>query len=91
MIVRIMSEGQYRLTDAVRARVNDLDNECVAAVERGDQQAFERTFGQLLELVRTEGHPISDDELAPSDVLIPPPDTSLAEAAREFSGEGLIP
>ena len=91
MIVRIMSEGQYRLTDEVRERVNELDNACVAAVERGDQAEFQQCFGKLLELVRTDGSPVPDDELASSDVLVPPADTSFAEATREFSGEGLIP
>ena len=91
MIVRIMSEGQYRLTDEVRARVNELDNACVAAVERGDEADFQRSFAQLLELVRNDGSPVPDDELASSDVLVPPPDTSYEEAAKEFSGEGLIP
>ena len=91
MIVRIMSEGQYRLTDEIRERVNELDNACVAAVERGDEGEFRQCFGKLLELVRTDGAPVPDDELATSDVLVPPADTSYAEAAKEFSGEGLIP
>jgi CBS domain-containing protein len=91
VIVRIMGEGQYRLTDEVRARVNDLDNECVAAVERSDAEGFSRVFAQLLELVRSEGQHLADDELEPSEVIVPPPDTSMEEAAREFSGDGLIP
>ena len=91
MIVRIMTEGQYRLTDDVRARVNELDNECVAAVERGDEARFQACFEQLLQLVRSDGQPVGDDELEPSEVLVPPPDTSFDEASSEFSGEGLIP
>ncbi len=91
MIVRIMSDGQYRLTDEVRERVNDLDNACVAAVERGDEGEFRQCFDKLLELVRSDGAPVGEDELEPSDVLIPPPDTSFSEATRDFSGEGLIP
>lgn len=86
-----MGEGQYRLTDDVRTRVNDLDNECVAAVERGDADAFARAFAQLLDLVRNDGEQLADDELESSQVIVPPPDTSMEEAAREFSGEGLIP
>ena len=91
MIVRIMTEGQYRLTDEVRAQVNELDNRCVQAVERGDEDAFHATFEELLALVRSEGHALPDDDLEGSDVLVPPPDTSFAEAAGEFTGEGLIP
>ncbi len=86
-----MNEGQYRLTDEVRERVNELDNACVAAVERGDEGEFQQCFAKLLELVRSDGSSVPDDELASSDVLVPPADTSYAEAAQEFSGEGLIP
>ena len=91
MIVRIMTEGQYRLTDEVRARVNELDNACVEAAERGDERAFEESFARLLEFVRSDGIELAGDDLEPSDVLIPPPDTNFPEAARDFSGEGLIP
>ncbi len=91
MIVRIMTEGQYRLTDDVRARVNDLDNRCVEAVERGDEPAFHAIFEELLALIHAEGEALPDDDLEGSNVLVPPPDTSFAEAAADFSGEGLIP
>ena len=32
-----------------------------------------------------------EDDLEGSDVILPPPDLSFAEAASEFTGEGLIP
>ncbi len=91
MIVRIMGEGQFKLSDEVRERVNELDNECVAAVERGDEDAFHACFEDLLALVRSDGEHLPDEDLHPSDVIIPPADTSFAEAAGDFSGDGLIP
>jgi hypothetical protein len=91
VIVRIATEGQYRLTDDVRERVNQIDNDCVAAVERGDEPEFHRLFEQLLELIRSQGQPLGGDDLESSDVLVPPPDTTFAEAAEEFTGDGLIP
>jgi hypothetical protein len=45
----------------------------------------------MLELVRRDGQPLGDDELEESDVILPPPDTTMDEAAHEFSGDGLIP
>jgi hypothetical protein len=45
----------------------------------------------MLELVRSEGQPVDDDELVGSDVILPPADTTFAEACAEFTGEGLIP
>jgi len=91
MIVRIATEGQYRLADDVLARVNALDNEVVAAVEAQDEGRFAELFGQLIALIRAEGSPLSEDELQGSDVIVPPPDTSLEEARSDFSGDGLIP
>ena len=91
MIVRIMGEGQYRLADVVRERVNELDNTVVAAVEGNDEDGFHTAFEELLDVIRNEGEHLADDELETSDVIIPPSDTSMAEAAADFSGEGLIP
>jgi hypothetical protein len=91
MIVRIATEGQYRLADDLIARVNELDNQAVAAVEADDEARFGELFGQMLTLIRTEGSPLPEDELHGSDVIVPPPDTSFAEARHEFTGDGLIP
>ena len=91
MIVRILSEGQYRLDDGALERLNAIDNDTVAAVSGGDEARFRQAFDALLEFVRSEGEPLGDDELEESAVIIPPPDISLEEASREFTGEGLIP
>jgi PspA-Associated protein len=91
MIVRIATEGQYRLTEEVIERVNALDNEAVAAVEAGDEARFTDLFGQIIALIRAEGSPLPEDELHGSDVIVPPPDTSFEEARHEFTGDGLIP
>lgn len=91
MIVRISTEGQYDISEDDAAGLNELDNEAVASCEASDEQAFRDVFGRLLDYVRTKGHPVSDDELVGSDIILPPPDVSLEEAKREFQGEGLIP
>jgi PspAA-like protein len=91
VIVRVATESQYRLPDDAAAQLNELDNDAVAAVEAGDEDRFHEVFEQMLDLVRRDGHALDDDELAESDVILPPPDTSFVEAAAEFTGEGLIP
>ena len=91
MIVRIASEGQYELPEADVERLNELDNRAVAAVENGDEAEFRNLWGQMIELVRSDGKPLADDELVGSDVILPPEDISFAEAAAEFTGDGLIP
>jgi hypothetical protein len=91
MIVRISGEDQYRIADEHRDRLNELDNAVVTAVEADDEGGFQGSFAALLDFVRSSGQRVGDDELAGSDLILPPPDLSLAEAEREFSGEGLIP
>jgi 23S rRNA A2030 N6-methylase RlmJ len=91
MIVRISGEGQYRLDDADAQRLNELENGVVKIVESGQEDGFADALSGLLEHVRTHGTPLSDDELEGSDVILPPADTSFAEAGKEFTGEGLIP
>jgi hypothetical protein len=91
VIVRISGEGQYRLPDADADRLNQLDNRAVAAVDAGDETGFAELWSQMLALVEADGEAIADDELVGSDVILPPRDSSFAEAAAEFTGDGLIP
>ena len=91
MIVRISGEGQFRLPDEDEARLNELDNRAVAAVEQGDETGFRELWSQMLELVANDGNTLDDDELVESDVILPPRDISFEEAKGEFTGEGLIP
>ena len=44
MIVRIATEGQYDFPDDDADRLNELDNEVVAAVEAGDEERFQTLF-----------------------------------------------
>ncbi len=86
-----MGEGQYRLPEEIHERVNELDNTVVAAVEKNDEDAFHAAFEELLDVIRTGGEHLGDEELETSDVIVPPADTSMAEASADFSGDGLIP
>ena len=91
MIVRIVGDGQYEFPDDQNDRLNELDNQLVTIVESGDEGQFNDAWGKMVELVRSTGSPLPDEELVPSDVILPPEDLTLAEAAHEFTGEGLIP
>lgn len=91
MIVRILSEGQFKLADEVQTKLNEIDNEAVAAVESGDEPRFHQLFEQMISLVETDGEPVADDELVESQVIIPPRDLTFEEAKGEFTGEGIIP
>jgi hypothetical protein len=91
VIVRISNEAQYRVDDALQGRLNELDDAAVAAVEASDEDAFHEAFEELLQVVRSEGTVLGDDELDASDVILPPADLSFVEAGEEFTGDGLIP
>ena len=91
MIVRIATENQYEVSEDVVTRLNDLDNQCVEAVEAGDEAKFQQLFAQLIAMVREKGRKLGDEELVHSDVILPPEDTDLEEAKLEFTGEGAIP
>ena len=91
MIVRISTEGQYRLPDGDADRLNELDNDAVAAVEAGDEDRFHEVFEQMLDLMRSEGRPLAVEDLEESDLILPPPDLTFVEAGEHFTGDGLIP
>jgi hypothetical protein len=91
MIVRISGEGQWRLADSEADRLNELEKAVIAAVDACDEDAYTSVFAALLDRVRAVGEEIGDDELEGSDVILPPSDTTLKEAAADFTGEGLIP
>jgi hypothetical protein len=91
MIVRIATEGQYELLGSDEDALGELDNQVVAACDGQDEQQFHDAFARLLDFVRSHGKPVAGDLLAPSDLILPPPDISLEEARVEFTGEGLIP
>jgi hypothetical protein len=91
VIVRISGEGQFQLPDDDASRLNELDNEAVAAAEAKDEARFNELWGQMLSLVERDGEPVPDDELVSSDVILPPRDITFEDACAEFTGDGLIP
>jgi hypothetical protein len=90
VIVRIATEGQYRVSDDQLPRLQELDSALMAAAESGDPERFEAQFAELLRFVRS-GELLDDTHLGPSDAILPPPDVSLAQATRDLITEGLIP
>ena len=91
MIVRILGEGQYDLSDDAVSALNDLDARVESAVEAGDQAAFEQALAALLDGVRTAGVPTAAASLEPSDLILPMSDATLHEVRDMLSGDGLIP
>ncbi|MCW5249232.1 MULTISPECIES: PspA-associated protein PspAA [unclassified Streptomyces] len=91
MIVRIMGEGQVSLADGRLTELNELDDELLAEVEKGDGPGFRATLQALLSKVRDLGEPVPDDSLQPSDLILPAADATLEEVRALLSDDGLIP
>jgi hypothetical protein len=91
MIVRILGEGQYDVSDDAFSALNDLDAKVESAIEAGDEAGFRDALASLLEGVRTAGVPHDADALDSSDLILPMADATLAEVKDMLRGDGLIP
>jgi hypothetical protein len=91
MIVRILGEGQWNVSDEHLAALNELDSAVETAVEKGDRETFSQTLDALLDAVRSTGVALADDSLEDSDLILPPSDATLEEVRELLDDEGLIP
>ena len=91
MIIRIFGEGQYELPEPALARLHELDADTDNALATGDDDRFHAAYDRLLEHIRTEGTRLTAHDLRSSDLLLPPADSSVTEAARQLDAIELIP
>jgi hypothetical protein len=91
VIVRILGEGQYDVADAALDQLNRLDAAVEAAVSADDEAAFAPALAALLDGVRTVGAPHADDDIAESDLILPPSYATIDEVREMLADDGLIP
>ncbi len=91
MIVRILGEGQLEVPDDKMDGLNELDADLQDAVDSGDEDRFRTTLGELLATLRSVGQPVPDDQLVPSELMLPDADADLEEVRELLGDEGLIP
>ncbi len=91
MIVRVMGDGQYDVDDEVAKGLNDLDGQAEQALQAGDEEQLRDLLRRMAEQVRANGARLPDDDLNPSEAIVPPDDLTLDEARQLLDGEGLIP
>ncbi len=91
MIVRILGEGQFRLDDDLIDALNELDTRLMEYLDDDDEEQFSALLHQMANLVHERGEPLADDELLPSDAILPPEDATLNEILDLLGAEGLIP
>ncbi|MFE9421904.1 hypothetical protein ACFYNO_02945 [Kitasatospora sp. NPDC006697] len=93
MIMRIMGEGQFEVADEHLSRLNQLDDELLAALDSDDEAVFRSTLDNLLGAIREVATPVAVDYLGPSDSILPREGATIEEV-RELlraEGDGLIP
>ena len=91
VIVRILGEGQLDVQAAALDALNTLDGALQEACTANNAEAFDYALGELLAKVREVGTALPDDDIAPSELVLPSADASLAEVKELLSEEGLIP
>ena len=89
MIVRIMGDNQYRVDDQHAPEIERLDDDLMKTVDASDHARFDAALRALIEHVRLSGQLVPNEELVPSDMMIPAPDMSLDEA-REMLAKATI-
>ncbi len=93
MIVRILNEGQWELSEEAVRDLNSLDDAVDKAVASADQDKLASALQALLNRVRSTGTVVPDDELRDSDLILPDADSTVEDvrALLSDSDEGLIP
>lgn len=91
MIVRIMGEGQFEVSDEHLDLLNALDTALEEAVDSDDDERFRSALTELLARVRAVGTPLPDDSLEPSDFVLPAEDAHVDDVRAMLGDEGLIP
>ena len=93
MIVRILNEGQWELSEEAVRSLNSLDDAVDKAVAAADQDQLGTALRALLDRVRSRGTVVPDDELRDSDLILPDADSTVEEVRALLSDtdEGLIP
>ncbi|HKP49434.1 MAG TPA: hypothetical protein VJU17_05415, partial [Gemmatimonadales bacterium] len=79
MIVRILNEGQWELSEEAVRDLNSLDDAVDKAVASGDQSQLASALQALLSRVRSSGTVVPDDELRDSDLILPDADSTVED------------
>jgi len=87
VIVRILGEGRYEVPEGDLPAIEQLDDELVDALERGDVNEFNGALIDLIGEVRHSGRLLPSDDLSPSELVVPHEGATLEEV-RALLAEG---
>ena len=91
MVIRVQGSGQYRLQEDAVNGLNKLDTTLQEAVRKQDEHAVTTTLIAMIDFVQKQGAPVSDDEVIPSDAILPPDTLTYEEIMVVLKEDGLIP
>ncbi len=92
LVLRLSGRNQYEISAddyEFLAQLSELDNQIVALLARTEFE-LQALLEEMAAGVKERGS-VLQHMVMPSDFVLPPTDLTLAEAARIFGGEGLIP
>jgi len=90
VIVRISGTGQFELDEDAVRRLDELDTRLTAAYEASDEQAFSSALADTVRFVQESGSRVPDNHVVPSEVIIPPDDSTIEDARDYMTNEGLM-
>lgn len=91
LIIRILGEGQYDVSEGALDHLNTLDAAVEAAIEADDEAMFRPALHALLDGVRTVGVAHELEAFDESDLILPDGDASIEEVRDLLAEDGLIP
>lgn len=91
MIIRILGEGQFDVSDLEQSTLQSFDDEVERAVESSEEVAVRDALHRLHDFILSKGTPMPDDFLGASDVVVPSEDSTLDEIKEMLNGDGFIP
>lgn len=91
MIVRILHEGQFEISDAALEELNRVDDQLVEAIASEDRARFAGLMERLHTLVLENSTRVPADQLRESDIILPADDASMDDVRALLSEEGLVP
>jgi hypothetical protein len=91
MIIRILGEGQLKVSEKDIDELNKLDNHVSEAIDKGDEAAFATALHELLVRARAVGTALPHDAIEPSDLILPREGATIDEVRDLLADGGLIP
>jgi hypothetical protein len=91
VIVRILGDGQYFLPDSHVGVLKEHDTALTDAVRSEDEPAFRAALDAIVTEVRDIGERLPDDELTPSDLVLPAETATIDEVVSLLGEDGVIP